>query len=63
MDMLYRKFHETVLNHFGFRSYVQSTTSIMAQSQIHNQMYQQNSQPPLPHPNQMAQTMTGLPKR
>lgn len=58
--MLYRKFHETVLNHFGFRSYVQLT---MPQSHINHQMYQQNSQPPLPPPNQMAQTHTGLPRR
>lgn len=61
--MLYRKFHETVLNHFGFRSYVQSTTSIMGQSHLNHQIYQQNSQPPLPPANQMAQTHTGLPRR
>lgn len=61
--MLYRKFHETVLNHLGFRTYVQSTTSIMTQSHINHQMYQPNSQPPLPPANQMAQTHTGLPRR
>lgn len=35
----------------------------MTQSHINHQIYQQNSQPPLPPPNQMAQTHTGLPKR
>lgn len=54
VDMLYRKFHETVLNHFGFRNYVQTVPA---------QGITQMNQPPLPPQNMMAQTLTGLPRR
>jgi hypothetical protein len=63
--MLYRKFHETVLNHFGFRNFVQQNSSTVQQNVSQTfQPYtvQQHNQPPLPPP-PMAQTHSGLPRR
>lgn len=63
--MLYRKFHETVLNHFGFRNFVQQNSSAVQPNLPQTfQPYtvQQHNQPPLPPP-PMAQTHSGLPRR
>lgn len=64
VEMLYRKFHETVLNHYGFRKYVQTNPS---QIQTHpSQVFHQTmpiSNPPLPPANQIAQTHSNLPRR
>lgn len=64
--MLYRKFHETVLNHFGFRNFVQPNQSGLQQniSQTFNQTISHSNQPPLPpQPNPMAQTHSVIPRR
>lgn len=63
--MLYRKFHETVLNHFGFRNYVQPNPHNGPSNiqQNFNQTFTQNNQPPLPPSNIMAQTHSVIPRR
>ena len=33
MDILYKKFHETILNNFGFRNYPQQTLNFTIQPQ------------------------------
>ena len=66
VEMLYRKFHETVLNHFGFKNFVQPNPSGLQQnvSQNFNQTISHSNQPPLPpQPNPMAQTHSIIPKR
>jgi uncharacterized membrane protein len=63
--MLYRKFHATVLNNFGFKNYIQQNTINAQQNsyQPAQQSNSQNNQPPLPPTNLMSQTHSILPRR
>jgi hypothetical protein len=65
--MLYKKIHETVLNHFGFENFVKVNQSGIHQKTQHQNfsstMMSQNNPPPLPPQTMMSQTYSNLPRR
>jgi hypothetical protein len=65
--MLYKKFHETVLNHFGFENFVKANQSAIHQripaQNFSSTMTSQNNPPTLPPQTMMSQTHSNLPRR